>query len=103
MREFHPLKWQTWKGVRLTAGAAEGQYRNVYKMDAVRPQRADLIPWDLNLEKQTASPRLLASSGFRFQIPVRPMLGCIGVAAPGDEIVTSGPAGNWGGNMDYND
>jgi acetamidase/formamidase len=90
-------------GEILTAGAAEGQYKNVYKMDAVRPQRADLIPWDLDLEKQTASPRLLASSGFRFQIPVRPMIGCIGVGAPGDEVITSGPAGPYGGNMDYND
>ena len=87
----------------LTAAAAERQYKNIYKMDAVRPQRADLIPWDLDLAKQTASPRLLESSGFRFQIPVRPMVGCIGVAAPGDEVVTSGPAGAYGGNMDYND
>jgi acetamidase/formamidase len=87
----------------LTSGAAESQYRNIYKMGAVRPARADLIPWDLDLERQTASPRLLESSGFRFRIPVRPMLGCIGVAAPGDEIVTSGPAGAYGGNMDYND
>jgi len=87
----------------LSAGAAEAQYKNVYKMDAVRPKRDDLIPWDLDLERQTATPRLLKSSGFRFQIPVRPMLGCIGVAAPGDEVVTSGPAGPYGGNMDYND
>jgi len=87
----------------LTSGAAESQYRNIYKMGAVRPARADLIPWDLDLDRQTASPRLLESSGFRFRIPVRPMLGCIGVAAPGDEIETSGPAGAYGGNMDYND
>ncbi len=87
----------------LTSGAAEGLYKNFYKMDAVRPQRGDLIPWDLDLEKQTASPRLLQSSGFRFAIPVHPMLGCIGVATPGDEIASSGPAGPYGGNMDYND
>jgi acetamidase/formamidase len=31
------------------------------------------------------------------------MLGCIGVATAGDEILTSGPAGSYGGNMDYND
>jgi acetamidase/formamidase len=31
------------------------------------------------------------------------MLGCIGVAPPGDEVATSGPAGPYGGNMDYND
>jgi acetamidase/formamidase len=87
----------------LTSGMAEGLYKNVYKMDAVRPKRDDLIPWDLDLQGQTASPRLLESSGFRFQIPVHPMLGCIGVAAPGDEVMTSGPAGPYGGNMDYND
>src|SRR6476659_4530589 len=75
----------------LTSSAAEGQYKNFYKMGALRPQRADLIPWDLDLEKQTASPRLLESSGFQFKIPVKPMLGCIGVAVPGDEVLTSGP------------
>jgi amidase len=87
----------------LTAGAAERQYKNIYKMDAVRPQRSDLIPWDLDLKNQTASPRLLDRSSFDFKIPVKPMLGCIGVAVPGDEVLTSGPAGSYGGNMDYND
>jgi acetamidase/formamidase len=87
----------------LTPESAARQYPNVYKMDAVRPGSANLIPWDLDLEKLTTSPRLLEKSGFRFSIPVRPMLGCIGVAAPGDEVATSGPAGAYGGNMDYND
>ena len=87
----------------LTSGAAEGQYKNFYQIGALRPQRADLIPWDLDLDKQTASPRLLQSSGFQFRIPVKPMLGCIGVATPGDTVLTSGPAGSHGGNMDYND
>lgn len=87
----------------LTSSAAEGQYKNFYKMGALRPQRADLIPWDLDLKKQTASPRLLESSGFKFELPVRPMLGCIGVATAGDEVMSSGPAGSHGGNMDYND
>jgi len=87
----------------LTSGAAEAQYKNFYKMDALRPTRADLIPWDLDLTNQTASPRLLQSSGFKFKIPVKPMLGCIGVAAPADTVASSGPAGSYGGNMDYND
>ena len=30
------------------------------------------------------------------------MLGCVGVAAPGDFAPTSGPAGSYGGNLDYN-
>src|SRR5882724_1724971 len=87
----------------LGPGAAESTYKNVYKMDAVRPQRADLIPWDLDLQRKTASPRLLVKSAFQFNLPVKPMLGCIGVATAGDEVLTSGPAGSYGGNMDYND
>jgi acetamidase/formamidase len=31
------------------------------------------------------------------------MLGCIGVATAGETVLTSGPAGPHGGNMDYND
>jgi acetamidase/formamidase len=87
----------------LTSTAAEGQYRNFYKMDALRPQRADLIPWDIDLKKQTVKPRLLEASGYRFEIPARPMLGCIGVATAGSEVMSSGPAGSHGGNMDFNE
>jgi acetamidase/formamidase len=78
-------------------------YPNVYKMGALRPGRADLIPWDLDLERGVANPRLLQGSGFKFDLPVRPMLGCIGVAPPGEEVQTSGPSYTHGGNIDYND
>jgi acetamidase/formamidase len=83
--------------------AGENLYPNVYQMNALRPQRADLIPWDLDLERGVANPRLLKGSGFKFDIPVRPMLGCIGVAPPGEEVQTSGPSSTHGGNIDYND
>lgn len=87
----------------LTASAAEAQYKNFYKMNVLRPQRADLIPWDIDLAKQTVTPRLLEGSGYKFSIPAKPMLGCIGVATEGLEQMSSGPAGSHGGNMDFND
>ncbi|MBI3667840.1 MAG: acetamidase/formamidase family protein [Acidobacteria bacterium] len=87
----------------LNPEAAETLYKNFYKTDAVRPGRADLIPWDLDLERGVASPRLLEGLGLKFNLPVKPMLGCIGVAPPGERVETSGPAGTHGGNMDYND
>jgi acetamidase/formamidase len=87
----------------LNPGAAETMYKNFYKENAVRNGRGDLIPWDLDIQRGIAKPRLLQSSGYKFEIPVRPMLGCIGVAAPGESVATSGPAGPYGGNMDYND
>ena len=87
----------------LSPDVAETLYKNYYKMDVVRPGRADLIPWDLDLKRGVANPRLLEGSGLRFDLPVRPMLGCIGVAAPGERVETSELAASHGGNMDYND
>ena len=78
-------------------------HENFYKMDALRPQQGNLIPWDLDIEKGVANPRWLDPKFRKLNLPVRPMLGCIGVAPPGERVETSGPAGPWGGNMDYND
>jgi len=38
----------------------------------------------------------------KLEFAAKPMLGCVGVAAPGDSAPTSGPAGSYGGNLDYN-
>ena len=35
-------------------------------------------------------------------IPLQPMLGCIGVAPPGESSIRTTDSGNFGGNMDYN-
>ena len=43
------------------------------------------------------------SGKIKLEFPARPMLGCIGVAAPGDFAPTSAPSGNYGGNLDYNE
>jgi amidase len=38
----------------------------------------------------------------QFSVPLQPMLGCIGVAPPGRDVVRTGDSGVFGGNMDYN-
>lgn len=35
-------------------------------------------------------------------VPILPMLGCLAVAPPGDEVYRGTDLGNFGGNMDYN-
>ena len=87
----------------VTAGTVETFYKNFHKMGEIVPDRADLIRWDLDLSRLVANPRLLNGSGYKFDLPVKPMLGCIGVATPGETVMTSGPASTHGGNMDYND
>jgi amidase len=39
----------------------------------------------------------------RLEFPAWPMVGCVGVAPAGDFAPTSGPAGSYGGNLDYNE
>jgi amidase len=54
-----------------------------------------LFPWTIDLK------RGLVRTG-RLEFVAEPMLGCIGVAPERDYSPRSGPAGYWGGNLDYN-
>jgi acetamidase/formamidase len=87
----------------LTADYVEGMYPNHYKADVIRKGRDNVLPWDIDLARGTVHLREPASSRVKLEFPARPMLGCIGVAAPGDFAPTSAPAGNYGGNLDYNE
>lgn len=68
---------------------------------AVIPGYDYLIPWTIDLKRNTVR---LAEPGVKRlrEIPAQPMLGCIGVAPQGNYSPRSGPAGYWGGNLDYN-
>jgi amidase len=59
--------------------------------------------WDLDIARNMVHLRKPPSAKVKLEFPARPMLGCIGVAAPGDYSPTSGPAGSYGGNMNYNE
>ena len=80
----------------------EGLYPNIYKEGAVIPGRSNLVRWDIDLAQNVVRLRNPASAAVKMEFPAIPMLGCIGVAAPGDFSPTSGPSGSYGGNMDYN-
>jgi acetamidase/formamidase len=87
----------------LTADYVESIYPNHYKPDVVRRGRDNVLPWDIDLARGTVHLREPASGKVKLEFPARPMLGCIGVAAPGVFAPTSAPAGNYGGNLDYNE
>lgn len=87
----------------MTPESVEGTYPNHYKADLIRKGRDNMVPWDIDLAKGTVRLREPVSSKMKLEFPARPMLGCIGVAAPGDFAPTSGPSGNYGGNLDYNE
>jgi len=87
----------------LTPNAIEKLYPAEHKKDAVFPGRADLVRWDLDLERQTVRLGEPRSQRIALEFAARPMLGCVGVAPGGGFAPTSGPAGPYGGNLDYNE
>jgi len=87
----------------LSADYVETIYPNHYKPDLVRKGRDNILPWDIDLARGTVRLREPATTKVKLEFPARPMLGCIGVAAPGDFAPTSAPSGNYGGNLDYNE
>jgi acetamidase/formamidase len=60
---------------------------------------AKLVKWKLDLFRKLATP--MDSTLPKFEIPLHPFLGCIGVAPAGDKGIGSGASGNYGGNMDF--
>ncbi len=86
----------------LTPEAIEGIYPNRYKPGAVIKERENVVPWDIDLTRQIVRLREPASAAIKLEFPAKPMLGCVGVAPAGDFAPTSSPAGNYGGNLDYN-
>lgn len=66
--------------------------------DEVIPGYDYLRPWTIDVARGTVRSKLMPDSVF----PAQPMLGCIGVAPEGSYSPRSGPAGYWGGNIDYN-
>jgi len=67
--------------------------------DAAKPTR-----WHLDLDKGLASPVDPGPHMKNYSVPVRPMLGCMAVAAPPSSAApNTGDNGPYGGNMDFNE
>jgi acetamidase/formamidase len=60
------------------------------------------VPWDIDLATRKVRLREPKSSALKLEFDAKPMLGCIGVAAPGDSGPLSAISGTHGGNIDYN-
>jgi acetamidase/formamidase len=62
------------------------------------------VRWHLDLARNVASSERPGEHLARYTVPLRPMLGCIGVApGPAQAAPATGDSGGWGGNMDFNE
>ncbi|MDX1982280.1 MAG: acetamidase/formamidase family protein [Bryobacteraceae bacterium] len=86
----------------LDPASIEGIYGRSYKRGAVVPDRDDIVKWNIDLANKRVRLAEPVSKVHAMEFDARPMLGCIGVAAPGVFAPTSGISGPYGGNMDYN-
>jgi acetamidase/formamidase len=67
-----------------------------------RPLRDDTSHWLLDQEKLVGRLAKPSTALKDYTVPLRPFLGCIGVAPPDHMVFRSGYPGSFGGNMDYN-
>lgn len=96
-----------WNGVRIGLDAlapsmVDGIYSNECCEEWLQPRRRNALKWDLDLERQVARPSRPLGERIKMEFPVAPAVGCVGVAPPGKQAISSGPTGLHGGNIDYN-
>lgn len=85
------------QGSRISAHASTLQYDEAAKYDPAFDSEYQLDA-ARNIARLTHPTPHLAG----YWVPIKPMLGCISVAPPGEEARRGTDLGAWGGNMDYN-
>jgi amidase len=84
-------------GRRVTPSALEpgyfAQQQNVPNFDST---------WTLDRQAGFAQLSKPTDKLKNYKVPLKPMLGCVGVAPPQTQSFRSGYLGSYGGNMDYN-
>ena len=97
-----------WSGYRLGTfsvlpDAITNLYPNTFKPNSIRPGRAAIVQWDIDLARGTVKLHEPVSAVSKLEFPAQPMLGVVGVAPAGDFAPTSSPSDSYGGNMDFNE
>jgi len=64
-------------------------------------REARRLQWTIDKAKGVARLDDATVTPGGIELPLRPMLGCVGVAPRGKEAISTSTPGAWGGNMDY--
>ena len=96
-----------WNGVRVSLDtldprSIEGIFPANCCDEWLQPGRRNALRWHLDRKRGVATPSRPLGDRAKMEFPVRPALGCIGVAPSRQQAISSGPAGPHGGNIDYN-
>jgi amidase len=89
---------------RATGWGRPGLAANVVDPEQVRhlPSQEPVILWDIDVAAGTATLQEPTPLLGRLPLPIKPMVGCFGVAPYDGQAISTATSGEHGGNMDYN-
>ena len=96
-----------WNGVRISTDALapsriEGLESAICCEEWLQPKRRNALKWMLEPPNGMMRPSEPLGNKIKLEFPSHPSVGCVGVAPPIQQAISSGPMGNYGGNLDYN-
>ena len=97
LEKIEPSRGTAWSSSVLAPYTADPSF---LRYQGVREQTTET--WNIDMQRRVArvaSDTILPKG---IEVPLRPMLGCVGVAPPRKEAVATSTPGAFGGNMDYN-
>lgn len=94
---------------RLTPNRPQGWGRPALAANIIDPEEARNLPprdpiliWNVDTASGTASLANTEGTLSKLRLPIKPMLGCFGVAPIDGQGISTATSGEFGGNMDYN-
>lgn len=96
-----------WNGIRISTDAlAPETIEHLFPAECceewLQPGRRNALRWHLDLQRGTVAPSQSLGRQVKLEFPARAALGCVGVAPALAEAISSGLAGQFGGNIDFN-
>lgn len=92
---LRPNRRYGYTSTRLAANVVDPWYVGEFAKERQRGE------WDVDADAGTATLIKPETRLKRLAFPLRPMLGCFGVAPPGGQAISTATSGEYGGNMDY--
>jgi len=92
--EVAPASRKGWSYLYPTAATVEPS------LYSLLPQERTITDWDVDLEAGFARPAQSTAGSGKPEIPLAPMIGCLGVAPALSQAISSYASGSFGGNMD---
>jgi acetamidase/formamidase len=96
-----------WNSVRIAVDALapasiEGLDSALCCEEWLQPGRRNAMKWILQPPNGLIRPSRVLGKKVHLEFQSHPSIGCIGVAPPTGQAISSGPMGQYGGNLDYN-